>query len=71
MDGLAAWAVPDADAPLRQALLERPLSSTVWTSGIAGDFDYRNNVVDGPKPWGPAVEQRLEHTTSLPFLRDG
>ena len=21
--------------------------STVWTSGIAGDFDYRNNVVAG------------------------
>jgi hypothetical protein len=45
-DAVVYWTPGSSGHAMRHCLFHGMYSSTVWTAGIAGDFDYRNNVVD-------------------------
>ena len=44
-DAVVYWTPGSRGHAMRNCLFRGMYSSTVWTSGIADDFDYRNNVV--------------------------
>ena len=44
-DAVVYWTPGSTGHAMRNCLFDGMYSSTVWTAGIAGDFDYRNNVV--------------------------
>ena len=46
-DAVVYWTPGSTGHAMRNCLFDGMYSSTVWTAGIAGDFDYRNNVVTG------------------------
>jgi hypothetical protein len=46
-DAVVYWTPGSTGHAMRNCLFHGMYSSTVWTAGIAFDFDYRNNVVDG------------------------
>ena len=41
------WTPGSKDHSMRNCLCQDLYGSAVWTAGIANDFDYRNNVVEG------------------------
>ena len=45
-DPVVFWTPGSTGHAMRNCLFHGTYGSTVWTSGIAGDFEYRNNVVD-------------------------
>ncbi len=45
-DPVVFWTPGSTGHAIRNCLFHGTYGSTVWTSGIADDFDYRNNVVD-------------------------
>jgi hypothetical protein len=45
-DAVVYWTPGSTGHAMRNCLFHGMYSSTVWTAGIASDFDYRNNVVD-------------------------
>ena len=46
-DAVVYWTPGSAGHAMRHCLFDGMYGSAVWTAGIAGDFDYRNNVVTG------------------------
>lgn len=48
-DAVVYWTPGSKGHAMRNCLFHGMYGSTVWTSGIADDFEYRNNVVDGSK----------------------
>jgi hypothetical protein len=46
-DAVVYWTPGSTGHSMRHCLFHGMYSSTVWTAGIASDFDYRHNVVDG------------------------
>ena len=44
-DAVVYWTPGSTGHAMTHCLFDGMYSSTVWTAGIAGDFDYRNNVV--------------------------
>ena len=46
-DPVVFWTPGSTGHAMRNCLFHGTYGSTVWTSGIADDFDYRNNIVDG------------------------
>jgi len=46
-DAVVYWTPGSTGHAMRNCLFDGMYSSTVWTAGIASDFDYRNNVVTG------------------------
>ena len=46
-DAVVYWTPGSTGHAMRHCIFHGMYSSTVWTAGIAADFDYRNNVVDG------------------------
>lgn len=48
-DAVVYWTPGSVGHAMRNCLFHGMYGSTVWTSGIADDFEYRNNVVDGSK----------------------
>jgi hypothetical protein len=44
-DAVVYWTPGSTGHAMRHCLFDGMYSSTVWTAGIAGDFEYRNNVV--------------------------
>lgn len=45
-DPVVYWTPGSTGHSMRNCLFHGTYGSTVWTAGIAGDFEYRNNVVD-------------------------
>ncbi len=45
-DAVVFWTPGSTGHAMRHCFFHGMYSSTVWTAGIAGDFEYRNNVVD-------------------------
>ena len=45
-DAVVFWTPGSTGHAMRNCFFHGMYSSTVWTAGIAGDFEYRNNVVD-------------------------
>jgi hypothetical protein len=45
-DAVVYWTPGSTGHAMRNCFFHGMYGSTVWTSGIADDFDYRNNVVD-------------------------
>ncbi|MCC7009589.1 MAG: hypothetical protein IT184_12305 [Acidobacteria bacterium] len=46
-DAVVYWTPGSTGHAMRHCVFDGMYSSTVWTAGIAGDFDYRKNVVTG------------------------
>ena len=45
-DPVVFWTPGSTGHAMRNCLFHGMYGSTVWTAGIADDFDYRNNIVD-------------------------
>jgi len=45
-DAVVFWTGGSTGHAMRNCLFHGTYGSTVWTAGIAGDFDYQNNIVD-------------------------
>jgi hypothetical protein len=45
-DAVVYWTPGSTGHAMRNCFFHGMYSSTIWTAGIAGDLDYRNNVVD-------------------------
>ncbi|HRR56285.1 MAG TPA: hypothetical protein P5057_04915, partial [Acidobacteriota bacterium] len=46
-DAVVYWTPDSTGHSMRNCFFHGMYGSTVWTSAVANDFDYRNNVVDG------------------------
>jgi hypothetical protein len=45
-DAVVYWTLGSTGHAMRNCFFHGMYGSTVWTAGIAGDFEYRNNVID-------------------------